>query len=42
MNDSILNQDPLDQFINIMMNYQKPLSLYIQKAIQIRQRLLYV
>ena len=40
--DSILNQDPLDQFINIMMNYQKPLSLYIQKAMQIRQRLLYV
>ena len=40
--DSILNQDPLDQFINIMMNYQKPLSLYIQNAMQIRQRLLYV
>ena len=39
--DSILNQDPLNQFINIMVNYQKPLSLYIQKAMQIRQRLLY-
>ena len=40
--DSILNQDPLYKFINIMMNYQKALSLYIQKAMQIRQRLLYV
>ena len=28
---SILNQDPLDQFINIMMNYQTLLSLYIKK-----------
>ena len=40
--DSILNQDPLGQFIYIMMNYQKTFSLYIQKAMQIRQRLLYV
>ena len=38
--DSILNQDPLDQLLNIMMNYQKTLSLYIQKAMQIKQRLL--
>ena len=39
---SILNQDPLDQFINIMMNHQKSLSLYIEKVMQTRQQLLYV
>ena len=30
--DSILNQDPLDQFINIMMNYQKHLVSVHQKS----------
>ena len=38
---SILNQDPLDQFINIMMSHQKLLSLY-KKAMRIIQRLLNV